>query len=72
MAAVVLEQLNVGREVQLLLLDGALADIAQDLIGQALHAQLHAVLAVHTVAEHVELQRADDADDDLLLSLIHI
>ena len=66
MAAVVLEQLNVGREVQLLFLDGALADIAQDLIGQALHAQLHAVLALHTVAEHVELQRADDADDDLL------
>lgn len=36
------------------------------LVGQRTHAQLHAVLAFHAVLKHVELQRTDHADHDVL------
>ena len=36
------------------------------LVGQSLHVELYAVLAPHPVLEHVELQGAHDAHDDLL------
>ena len=66
-ALVVLQQLGVGAQVQVLQVGhGALGDKPQMLVGQALHPQLHAVLAAHTVLEDVELQRTHDADDDLL------
>ena len=64
-AAVVLQKLRVGRQVQILqILHGTFHDEAQLLIGQALHAQIHAVFGLHAVLEHVKLQRTHNAYDD--------
>ena len=40
------------------------------LVGEAAHAQVHAVLVFHAVLEHVELQRADHADDHVLKAAV--
>ena len=67
MAAVVLQQLHIGREVQILqILDRRPGNEAQVLIRKSLHPKIDAVLRLHPVLEHVKLQRADDAHDDLL------
>ena len=40
------------------------------LVGKAAHAQVDAVLIFHAVFEHVELQRADHADDHVLKAAV--
>ena len=62
----ILEQLRAGAEHQALGVAGTFRDEPQMLVGQRAHAQLHAVLAFHAVLKHVELQRTDHADHDVL------
>ncbi|CAN4026407.1 Restriction endonuclease subunit S, partial [Dysosmobacter welbionis] len=62
----VLQQGGAGAQHQILRLAGAGGDDPQVLVGQSLHVELYAVLAPHPVLEHVELQGAHDAHDDLL------
>ena len=62
----ILQQGRAGAQHELIRLAGAFLHKAQVVVGKTRHIEVHAVLIFHAVLEHVKLQRAHDADNNLL------
>ena len=68
----ILNLLGVGGQVQLFQVDIRIVNPPDVLIGEVLHANLHIVFVLHPVFEHVKLQGAHHAHNDLFQAAAHV